>query len=452
MLVWKNASGLMRNSRPPSCSRSCGTPDSRTVSPPAELSPSWSWRVQKRPSHAHRVDQRVGVDRALGGDEPYLQLAGPAPLADDEVAQQAALLAPVPCRKPLGARPREHLLADGVGALGGEQAVVHRNDLVPAAGRVEPAHQLAAGAVPERVLELVAVSPGLDRGDDRLDRDVAQLADPLERLAHLARLDLELALVRQHLPGSAGMVGGRRDAVRRRLEHLDSAGLGVRALGLADDGTHAVARHRARDEDDVAVEPRDAVPAVGERVDGQLELVAARGAGPGGRGHPDQDDTAGSDPGSHRSTRQPALDRRQDRLAVRVAALVVADRPQLGDREPFEAVDDLGRRQVVVARDRERAGRVRVDLPPPAPDELGEQLGRVVARHPPAGDRVVEHLLDPLPGQQQRFERSGEETLGLRHAAKPYPVRRQPETSCSSSAFWAWRRFSAWSQMRWRSP
>ena len=60
------------------------------------------------------------------------------------------------------------------------------------------------------------------------------------------------------------------------LEHLDRARLGVGALALADHRAHAVAGHGAGDEDDVAVAARDAVAAVGERVDRQLELVAAR--------------------------------------------------------------------------------------------------------------------------------------------------------------------------------
>ena len=47
--------------------------------------------------------------------------------------------APRPCRAQLG----QHLLARGVGALGGEHAVGQREDLVEAAGRVEAAHQLA---------------------------------------------------------------------------------------------------------------------------------------------------------------------------------------------------------------------------------------------------------------------------------------------------------------------
>ena len=40
-----------------------------------------------------------------------------------------------------------------------------------------------------------------------------------------------------------------------------------------------VARDRAGDEDDVALEPGDAVAAVGERVDRQVELGARLGAG-----------------------------------------------------------------------------------------------------------------------------------------------------------------------------
>ncbi len=71
---------------------------------------------------------------------------------------------------------------------------------------------------------------------------------------------------------------------------LDRARLGVRALALRDDGADPVARDRVADEDDVAVESRDARAAVGEGVDAQVELVAARGAGRGGRGgHQAQD-------------------------------------------------------------------------------------------------------------------------------------------------------------------
>ena len=46
-----------------------------------------------------------------------------------------------------------------------------------------------------------------------------------------------------------------------------------------------------------------------------------------------------------------------------------------------------------------------VGLAAAAPDELGEQLGGVVTRHPPARDGVVEHLLDALAREHQRLER-----------------------------------------------
>ena len=231
-------------------------------------------------------DERVGVDRAGRGDEPHLQLAGPAPLAHDEVAQQALLGAPVPGAEALLARPGEHLLAGDVAALGGEQAVVHRHDLVPAAGGVEAAHQRPVGRGAERVLELVAVAPLLDRGDDRILREAVEPADPAQRVADLLGLDLELALVGQDLPRRAGMVGDRRDAVGRGREDLDRARLGVRPLGLADHRADAVARQRAGDEDDIAVEAGDAVAAVGEGVDGEFELRPAGGPRRGrGRGH-----------------------------------------------------------------------------------------------------------------------------------------------------------------------
>jgi hypothetical protein len=82
------------------------------------------------------------------------------------------------------------------------------------------------------------------------------------------------------------MVGLRGDPVGRRLDDLDRARLRIRALGLRHHGAHAIPRQRAGDEDHVAVEARDAVPAVRERVDGELELGAVGGTGGGlGGGH-----------------------------------------------------------------------------------------------------------------------------------------------------------------------
>ena len=75
------------------------------------------------------------------------------------------------------------------------------------------------------------------------------------------------------------MVGERGDPLGTRLEHLERAGVGVGALALVDERAYTVAGDGAGDEHDVAVlaEARDALAPVGERVDGQLELLAALG-------------------------------------------------------------------------------------------------------------------------------------------------------------------------------
>ena len=100
---------------------------------------------------------------------------------------------------------------------------------------------------------------------------------PRERVAHLALLLLELALVGQHLPGRAGVRASapRCDraparAARRRAPRRSP-------LRFDDPGAHAVAGDRAAHEDHVAVGARHAVPAEGERVDVELELVAGAG-------------------------------------------------------------------------------------------------------------------------------------------------------------------------------
>src|SRR4051794_27932419 len=118
-----------------------------------------------------------------------------------------------------------------------------------------------------------------------------------------------------------------------------------------------------------------------------------------------------------------ALDVLQDRLAVRVAPLVVAHLAQLGRGEVAEAVAHLGCRQIVVARDREagadpgrapyavhlahdarrRAGHEVLDLRDEvvglraaALEQRGHERGRVVAGQAPALDGVVHRLLHAL--------------------------------------------------------
>ena len=104
-----------------------------------------------------------------------------------------------------------------------------------------------------------------------------------ERIVDLLALDLELALVRDHLPRCARMVCDGCDAVGAGAEDLDRPRLRVRALGLSDDRAHGVARDRARDEHHEAVEPRDAGAAVGERIDVSSSSSPRRGRAPCGR-------------------------------------------------------------------------------------------------------------------------------------------------------------------------
>src|SRR4051794_9473996 len=138
-----------------------------------------------------------------------------------------------------------------------------------------------------------------------------------------------------------------------------------------------------------------------------------------------------------------SLDSGEDRLAVRVALLVVADDPQVGRREVVQLLGHLGGGEVVVAHDRERraeaGGPARavdladhtlgrrgdrsldvaqqlVGLAAAAADQLGEEVAGVVAGHPPAADRVVEHLLEALARYDDSVERGEHAADRLTHA------------------------------------
>src|SRR6202020_1089240 len=237
-------------------------------------------RPQQPVEPGPRCRERIAVQPHTGArHEPDLDRAGAPPFADDEIAQRSLAGAAVIRRQRLLATPGDDLLARLVPAFGGEQAVGERDDLIPPPGRVKAADELAGVVGAERIFELVAVAPLLDRGHDRLQRESIELSDPPQRLVDLRLLELELALVWKHLPRRSGMVGEGRDPVRARHQHLDGARLGVGALALADHRADAIARDRALDEHDIAVQACDAGAAVRERVDPQLELVAALRAG-----------------------------------------------------------------------------------------------------------------------------------------------------------------------------
>ncbi len=94
---------------------------------------------------------------------------------------------------------------------------------------------------PNGVLELVAVAPLLQRGHDLLELEAVQVPDSAQRLIDLFALDLQLALVGEDLPGDARMVGLRRYALGTGPQDLDGARVGVGALALVDERTHAIA-------------------------------------------------------------------------------------------------------------------------------------------------------------------------------------------------------------------
>ena len=180
-------------------------------------------------------------------------------------------------------RPVADLVAAALFALGGEQAVLGVDDQVPAAASVEAEDELAV-ALAERVLELVAVAPLLDRRLDLLQLESLEAAEPAQRVLDLGLLVAQLLLVGEAparaRPGTARRRGRSASACRSatRLEQLDGRGLGEVALRLRHLGPDAVAREAAGDEHDIAVAAGEPAAAVGEALDVELEQLAA-GAG-----------------------------------------------------------------------------------------------------------------------------------------------------------------------------
>ena len=207
-----------------------------------------------------RVDQRVGVELAGRGDEPDLQLAG----ARGPRGRRGCAGSPAACggprrRGPGGAARRAPARARRWRAR--RRACSRPSARIrskrPGAWKPHTSSPSVAGA--ERVLELVAVAPLLERRDDRLELVALEPADAGQRVVDLLLLDLELALVGEHLPRRAGVVGdlGMRSGDGSRSS---TARASAYALGLADHGADAVAGHGAGDEDDVAVPSRRATP------------------------------------------------------------------------------------------------------------------------------------------------------------------------------------------------
>ena len=103
------------------------------------------------------------------------------------------------------------------------------------------------------------------------------MADPEERVGDLLGLRLELRLVSEVLePATAAhrvVLARRVDPRRAGLDDLERLRLRVVSLHLRHAGADDVSRQAVADEDDEAVQARDPVAAVGQRLDPEVELV-----------------------------------------------------------------------------------------------------------------------------------------------------------------------------------
>ena len=234
---------------------------------------------QTRMYSAEDVDEIAGLEPLTGGGhELHESLPGVASLPHDEMAEITARVGLRVRLEPLLARPRTDGVADPVAEVVGEPAALDLEHLVPAAGSME-AESRPLGRRGERVLELVAVVEDLRLArKDRLERRLGDAREPLQSVAHLELLLLELRLVGEILePAAAALrVMGARGlhAHRPGSDDLCRDSLGVAPLHLGHTRLHRVARQAAAHEDDEAVEPRDTVAAERERLDVELELVA----------------------------------------------------------------------------------------------------------------------------------------------------------------------------------
>ena len=227
-----------------------------------------------RHERLQRVRLRHGTRRR---DEHRKQLPGVRTLADDEVAQVALAGPPVVDREPAGARPPLEGPAHVVSGRRRDVARLDRHQLIPPPGPVKPERRPLGPRRP-RVLELVAVAVLLGRGHDRLERHL-EPAEATQSVVDLGRLVANLLGVVEVLPraatADAEVRAARLHPAGAGLQELDRAGLGVAALQLRDARPHAVARKRTRDEDHQLAVPGDAAAAVGEGVDGEVDLLTA---------------------------------------------------------------------------------------------------------------------------------------------------------------------------------
>jgi hypothetical protein len=168
-LVWKKASGETWNQAGQHFLEPLRAGDDLGVAAVRDLGDRLRSRPQERglrEARPDRVRQLLHGEVAVARDEADLERAGSPSLAHDEIAQEARPLAAVERAQPCAVAPVAHEVANLVAAFGGEHAVARIDHALPLPAGVEPEREPGT----ERVLELVAVAPDVDRGDDRLQR------------------------------------------------------------------------------------------------------------------------------------------------------------------------------------------------------------------------------------------------------------------------------------------
>mgnify|MGYP001316492776 CR=1 FL=1 len=130
----------------------------------------------------------------------------------------------------------------------------------------------------------VPVAEGKRRGKDRLHRGFGDPADPSKDFRRLRLLESELPFVAELLvaASAASPVRGtaRFDPVGRRLQDPQRSSAGEGLLDLEDLHFRQIARHGERDEDDLPVDPSDALAAEGRSADRDLDDIAPFHAAP----------------------------------------------------------------------------------------------------------------------------------------------------------------------------
>ena len=195
------------------------------------------------PKDVHEVSRLEPL--AGSGHDDDERLARVATLAHHEVAQVPRPAGLVVRLELLLAGPVANGETDRVSEIGGQEALLDPDDLVPTSRAMESEIDAVFGRR-ERVLELVAIAELGCGGHDRLERRLGKASDANERITNLARLLRELRVVREILEATSAadpeVPTRSRDPGCARNRQVGDDTLGEAALHLRDARTNGVAR------------------------------------------------------------------------------------------------------------------------------------------------------------------------------------------------------------------